>query len=50
MSISKGDDVTWNKGRHTIGFGGELFFLHNHYATNSNSFPSYALTRGMRTS
>jgi Carboxypeptidase regulatory-like domain len=32
------DDVTWNKGRHTIGFGGELFFLHNHYATNSASF------------
>jgi hypothetical protein len=32
------DDVTWSKGRHTIGFGGELFFLHNHYATNSASF------------
>jgi hypothetical protein len=32
------DDVTWSKGRHTIGFGGEFFFLHNHYATNSASF------------
>ncbi|WP_221312591.1 TonB-dependent receptor [Granulicella aggregans] len=32
------DDLTWSKGRHTIGFGGEMFFLHNHYATNSASF------------
>lgn len=35
------DDVTWTKGNHTIGFGGEIFLLHNHYATNANSF-SYA--------
>jgi hypothetical protein len=32
------DDVTWSKGKHTVGFGGEIFFLHNHYQSNSNSF------------
>jgi len=32
------DDVNWNKGKHTIGFGGEIFLLHNHYASNANSF------------
>ena len=32
------DDVTWNKGKHTVGFGGEISFLHNHYATDSASF------------
>jgi hypothetical protein len=32
------DDVTWSKGKHTIGFGGEIFYLHNHYESNANSF------------
>jgi hypothetical protein len=32
------DDLTWTKGKHTIGFGGEIFLLHNHYTTDANSF------------
>jgi Carboxypeptidase regulatory-like domain len=32
------DDAIWNKGRHTIGFGGEVFILHNHLETDSYSF------------
>jgi hypothetical protein len=34
------DDAVWNKGKHTIGFGGEIFILHNHLETNSYSFSS----------
>lgn len=32
------DDVTWSKGRHTLGFGGEILLLKNHYNSNANSF------------
>jgi hypothetical protein len=32
------DDAVWTKGRHTIGFGGEIFLLHNHLETNAQSF------------
>ena len=34
------DDVTWTKGRHSIGFGGEIFLLHNHIQSDANSFSS----------
>jgi hypothetical protein len=40
------DDAVWNKGKHTIGFGGEIFLLHNHLETNSSSF-SDSLTNGL---
>jgi hypothetical protein len=34
------DDVTWTKGRHTLGFGGEIFLADNHYESDANSFDS----------
>ena len=32
------EDVVWAHGAHTISFGGEILLIHNHYATNANSF------------
>ena len=40
------DDLVWNKGRHSIAFGGEIFLLHNHLESNASSFSS-ALTNGL---
>ena len=34
------EDLTWIKGKHTLGFGGEVFLLDNHYQTDSSSFSS----------
>lgn len=40
------DDVTWVKGKNNIGFGGEIFLLHNNIQSNSSSF-SYAFMDGL---
>jgi len=34
------DDVSWTRGRHSIGFGGEIFLLKNNIESNANSFSS----------
>jgi len=34
------DDISWIKGRHTLQFGGNLSFLRNPQANNTNSFSS----------
>ncbi len=37
------DDVTWTKGKHTLGFGGNLRFITNNRTGNAQNF-SYAFT------
>ncbi|HYL83044.1 MAG TPA: TonB-dependent receptor [Candidatus Angelobacter sp.] len=50
------DDLSWIKGRHTLQFGGNISFLRNPQANNTNSFssasdnPSWLDTAGMANS
>jgi hypothetical protein len=40
------DDLTWNKGAHTITMGGNLRLVRNDRTSYANAFPSYSYGRG----
>jgi hypothetical protein len=40
------DDVSWTRGRHTMSFGGALYFVRNHNINGINSFPSFVVNNG----
>jgi hypothetical protein len=40
------DDLSWNRGRHTLTFGGALYFVRNHNTNEVNSFPAFDVNNG----
>jgi hypothetical protein len=40
------EDLVWNKGAHTISFGGEILLINNHYSSTATSF-NYAYADGL---
>ena len=40
------DDLTWNRGRHTLSFGGSLYFVRDHNINGLNSFPAFDVNNG----
>lgn len=40
------DDLTWNRGRHTLSFGGGLYFVRNRNVNGLNSFPAFDVNNG----
>jgi hypothetical protein len=40
------DDVTWARGKHTLSFGGALFFVRNRTTNGINSFPAFDVNNG----
>jgi hypothetical protein len=43
---SIGDDLTWDHGKHTLQFGGNLFIVTDNLNTQSSSFPGYFVNNG----
>ena len=41
------DDLTWNKGTHTITMGGNLRFVRNDRTSYANAFPTISFGRGI---
>jgi len=40
------DDLTWSRGKHTLSFGGSLFFVRNHTINGINSYPAFDINSG----
>jgi hypothetical protein len=40
------DDLTWNRGKHTLSFGGSLYFVRDHNINDLNSFPAFDVNNG----
>jgi Carboxypeptidase regulatory-like domain len=40
------DDLTWSRGKHTLSFGGSLYFVRNHNTNGLNSFPAFDVNNG----
>jgi hypothetical protein len=40
------DDLTWNRGKHTLSFGGSLYFVRNRNSNALNSFPAFDANNG----
>jgi hypothetical protein len=40
------DDATWIHGRHTLSFGGSLYFVRNRNENGINSFPAFDINNG----
>jgi hypothetical protein len=40
------DDLTWNRGRHTLSFGGSLYVVRDHNINGLNSFPAFDVNNG----
>jgi hypothetical protein len=40
------DDATWTRGKHTLSFGGSLYFVRNHNTNGFNSFPAFDVNNG----
>jgi hypothetical protein len=40
------DDLTWNKGKHTLTMGENIRFIRNQRSNYQNAFPSYSFSRG----
>jgi hypothetical protein len=41
------DDLTWNKGAHSLTMGGNLRFIRNNRTSFANAFPAYGFSRGL---
>jgi len=40
------DDVSWTRGKHTLAFGGAVYFVRNHNQNEINSFPEFQANNG----
>jgi hypothetical protein len=40
------DDISWVHGKHTLTFGGSVYFIRNHSVTLINSFPAFVVNNG----
>ena len=40
------DDLSWTRGRHTLQFGGSLYFVRNTNTNETNSFPAFVVNNG----
>jgi hypothetical protein len=40
------DDLSWTRGRHSLQFGGAVYFVRNHNIDGANSFPRFTANNG----